>query len=65
VIEEGPFDPNLHEAITHMPSTEVAEGEVVAMTRKGYQLGNRLLRPAQVVVSAGSGETEPVSTEEG
>lgn len=59
VAEEGAFDPNLHEAITHMPSTEVPEGDVVAMTRKGYQLGNRLLRPVQVVVSAGGGEEAP------
>lgn len=54
--ESGTFDPNLQEAITHLPSTEVPEGEVVAMTRKGYQLGTKLLRPAQVVVSAGEGE---------
>ncbi|MEX2607799.1 MAG: nucleotide exchange factor GrpE [Kiritimatiellia bacterium] len=53
---EGTFDPNVHEAITHIPSPEVPEDEIVAMTRKGYQLGNRLLRPAQVVVSSGSGE---------
>jgi molecular chaperone GrpE len=54
--KEGAFDPNLHEAITHLPSPEVAEGEIVAMTRKGYQLGTKLLRPAQVVVSAGEGD---------
>lgn len=54
--KEGAFDPNLHEAITHMPSPEVPEGEIVAMTRKGYQMGAKLLRPAQVVVSAGEGE---------
>lgn len=53
---EGTFDPNVHEAITHIPSPEVPEDEIVAMTRKGYKLGNRLLRPAQVVVSSGSGE---------
>jgi molecular chaperone GrpE len=63
VAEKGPFDPNLHEAITHIPSPEVPEGEVVAMTRKGYQLGARLLRPAQVVVSAGGGD-ESVTPEE-
>jgi molecular chaperone GrpE len=57
LAEEGSFDPNLHEAITHMPSAEVPEGDVVAMTRKGYQLGAKLLRPAQVVVSAGAPET--------
>jgi len=54
--ESGSFDPNLQEAITHLPSTEVPEGEIVAMTRKGYKLGERLLRPVQVVVSAGEGE---------
>jgi len=54
VAAEGEFDPNHHEAITHMPSPDVEEGNIVAMTRKGYQLGNRQLRPAQVVVSAGA-----------
>ena len=54
--ESGTFDPNVHEAITHLASTEVPEGEIVAMTRKGYKLGTKLLRPAQVVVSAGEGE---------
>ncbi len=55
VQEKDAFDPNEHEAITHLPSPEVPEGAVVAMTRKGYRLGNRLLRPAQVVVSSGTG----------
>jgi len=54
--ESGTFDPNIHEAITHLPSTEIPEGEIVAMTRKGYKLGTKLLRPTQVVVSAGEGE---------
>jgi len=53
VAESGAFDPNEQEAITHLPSTEVPEGEIVAMTRKGYRLGSKLLRPTQVVVSAG------------
>ncbi|MDF3127770.1 nucleotide exchange factor GrpE [Kiritimatiellaeota bacterium B1221] len=57
-VADGNFDPNLHEAITHMPSQEVAEGGIVAVTRKGYQLGSRLLRPVQVVVSAGAPEGE-------
>lgn len=56
VAEKDEFDPNEHEAITNLASPEVPEGAVVAMTRKGYRLGNRLLRPAQVVVSSGSGE---------
>lgn len=50
------FDPNLHEAISHLPSPDVAENFVVAQTRRGYKLGSRLLRAAQVVVSSGSPE---------
>ena len=47
------FDPNLHEAITHLPSDTVPEGQVSAQTRRGYKLGDKLLRAAQVVVSSG------------
>jgi len=49
------FDPNLHEAIAHEPSDEVAEGKVIRQTRRGYRLKDRLLRPATVVVSSGRG----------
>ena len=48
-----PFDPHLHEAIAQVHSTTQSEGIVVEQTRKGYQLGPRLLRPASVVVSKG------------
>ena len=47
------FDPNLHEAIAHEPSDEVAEGVVVRQMRRGYRLKDRLLRPSSVVVSSG------------
>jgi molecular chaperone GrpE len=47
------FDPNLHEAIGHEPSDDVAEGDVIRQTRRGYKLKGRLLRPATVVVSSG------------
>lgn len=47
------FDPNLHEAITHLPSETVPEGHVAVQTRRGYKLGDKLLRAAQVVVSSG------------
>jgi molecular chaperone GrpE len=49
------FDPNLHEAIGHEPSTQVPEGNVIRQTRRGYKLKDRLLRPAAVVVSSGKG----------
>ncbi len=51
--EGAEFDPNLHEAITHAPSPDVPENHVMAQTRRGYRMGDRLLRPAQVVVSSG------------
>jgi|ERR1041385_4469607 molecular chaperone GrpE len=47
------FDPNLHEAIAHEPSDEVAEGTVIRQMRRGYKLKDRLLRPSSVVVSSG------------
>lgn len=54
-----PFDPNLHEAVTQEPSDEHPEGTVVREFRRGYRLGDRLLRAAVVVVAAGgSGEAD-------
>jgi molecular chaperone GrpE len=47
------FDPNLHEAIAHEPSSEFPEGSVVRQARRGYRFKDRLLRPAKVVVSSG------------
>ncbi|MBL7115510.1 MAG: nucleotide exchange factor GrpE [Kiritimatiellae bacterium] len=54
------FDPNLHEAVAHMPSDDVPANSIVAQARRGYLLGDRLLRAAQVVVSSGAAEsTQP------
>jgi len=50
---EQEFDPNVHEAILHMPSDDVAENFIVSQARGGYKLGERLLRASQVVVSSG------------
>jgi molecular chaperone GrpE len=52
--EGKPFDPNLHEAIAHEPSDEVPEETVLRQVRRGYRIKDRLLRPANVVVSSGS-----------
>ncbi len=52
----GVFDPHQHEAITHVPSAEHPADTIVTQTRRGYRLGEKLLRPAQVVVSSGSPE---------
>jgi molecular chaperone GrpE len=47
------FNPNLHEAIAQEYSDEFDEGVVVRQLRKGYKLKDRLIRPANVVVSKG------------
>ena len=48
-----PFDPHQHEAISHLPSTEVPAEHVLTVVRTGYSLNGRLLRPATVVISSG------------
>jgi molecular chaperone GrpE len=47
------FDPNLHEAIAHEEHNEIPEDQIIRQVRKGYRLRDRLLRPANVVVSKG------------
>lgn len=47
------FDPALHEAVAQQPDENVPEGVVSAEWSCGYRLGDRLLRPARVVVSSG------------
>jgi molecular chaperone GrpE len=46
-----PFDPRVHDAISQVPSTEVPAGTVLSELQKGYRIGDRLLRPASVVVA--------------
>jgi molecular chaperone GrpE len=46
-----PFDPTRHEAVAHLTSTEVTEPTCVDVMRRGYLLGERLLRPALVAVA--------------
>jgi molecular chaperone GrpE len=45
------FDPRIHEAVVHEVSTEHREGEVMEEMRRGYTLGDRLLRAALVKVA--------------
>ena len=47
------FNPNIHEAIAQEENAEVEEGYVIRQLRKGYRLKDRLIRPANVVVSKG------------
>lgn len=57
--EGQPFNPHLHEAVSHIPSEEHPADTVVAQTRRGYLLRDRLLRAAQVVVSSGPSPVPP------
>jgi len=45
------FDPNVHQAVMHESSPDHRDGEVIGELRKGYMLGDRLLRPAMVKVA--------------
>src|SRR5207249_7409624 len=53
VETEGPFDPHTQEALLAQPS-DADEGTVLEVLQKGYKLGDRVLRPARVVVSSGA-----------
>ena len=50
-----PFDANFHEALAQLPSADVEEGVVMNEVKRGWLMHGRLLRAAQVVVSAGKG----------
>jgi molecular chaperone GrpE len=52
---DGPFDPHIQEALLAQPS-EADEGTIIQVVQKGYTLGDRVLRPARVVISAGPEE---------
>jgi len=56
------FDPNVHEAIAQEQSAEIGEGFVIRQLRKGYRLKDRLIRPANVVVSKGASVFGDTST---
>jgi molecular chaperone GrpE len=48
----GEFDPHVHEALSQQPS-EHPEGSISEVWQRGYRLGDRVVRPARVVVSSG------------
>jgi molecular chaperone GrpE len=53
------FDPNVHEAVAYEEHPTLPEGHVASVMRPGYQLGERVVRPAQVTVArAAAGDTD-------
>ena len=53
-----PFDPSVHEAVAREASDEFPEGIIVKEWTGGYRFGERLLRPAKVVVSSGPADAK-------
>jgi molecular chaperone GrpE len=49
--KDEPFDPNIHEALMHMVSSDVEEDVVAEILQPGYRLGDRILRVARVAVA--------------
>jgi molecular chaperone GrpE len=50
-VAGDPFDPTVHEALTHAHSAEVAEPTCIEVFQPGYRLGDRVVRPARVAVA--------------
>jgi len=57
------FDPNIHEAISQEASEEIEEGKIIRVVRKGYRIGERLLRPSNVIVALGDTAEEASDSE--
>lgn len=62
IMPEGEiFDPNFHQAIAQLPNPEVPAGTITDVSQAGFVLGDRVLRPAMVVVAQGG--PKPVKSE--
>jgi molecular chaperone GrpE len=48
---EGKFDPHVHEALLTQPAEDKESGDVLDVIQKGYKLGDRVVRPARVIVA--------------
>jgi molecular chaperone GrpE len=48
---EGAFDPHVHEAVLSQPRDGAESGSVVEVLQRGYRLGERVVRPARVIVA--------------
>ncbi len=48
---DGAFDPHVHEALLTQPGNGAETGSVVGVVQRGYRLGDRVVRPARVIVA--------------
>jgi molecular chaperone GrpE len=56
---DGKFDPHLHQAIAEVPGAGKPKGTIVAVVQQGFTIGERLLRPAMVMVAGGEAPPSP------
>ncbi len=62
LFEPGAFEENFGPRKNHEESPDLSEGKVKAVLRDGYKLHDRVIRPAQVVVSKGSEQGESIAS---
>ena len=55
--KDTPFDPALHEAMQTQETDTAKPGQVMVLHRPGFAIGQRLIRPARVTLSAAPGKT--------
>ena len=58
------FDPMWHDAVAYENSEDAAEGVIIKQWNCGYKMGDKLLRPARVIVSSGPAKAEENETAE-
>jgi molecular chaperone GrpE len=51
IATEGPFDPHVHEALATQPGDGADSGSVLEVVQRGYRLGDKVVRPARVIVA--------------
>jgi molecular chaperone GrpE len=51
IAADGKFDPHVHEALLAQPAEDREHGDVLDVIQKGYKLGDRVVRPARVIVA--------------
>ena len=51
IATDGPFDPHVHEALVAQRRADAEPGSVLEVVQRGYRLGDRVVRPARVIVA--------------
>jgi molecular chaperone GrpE len=51
IATDGPFDPHVHEAMLTQPGNGAESGSVLEVIQRGYRLGDKVVRPARVIVA--------------